>query len=348
MALFQPAGAGDKAPAVWLAPMAGFTDAAMRLVCHRHGAALAFTEMACSTALVRQPAATLRLLEKLPGEGPLAAHLFGSDPDEMAAAAEIAASLGRFVSIDLNAGCPMRKVAAKGSGVTLMRDPRLVAEIVRRMKNAQPLPVTLKTRLGLVPGEPLVFDVLRAAQDAGASAITVHARYAANIHSGPPDLAELARVVGCANIPVVGNGGIRCGRDALAMVRETGVSAVMVGRAALGNPRIFSRVANALALPQGEAWEDAEDEKKPAGHSRAYGDFLEHLEACENLQRQLEAAGNPRTQGVAAAFRCHLFRYFSGIPGAARLRAGLSQCREPGDIRRMVETAFTGHGLSSP
>ena len=313
------------APA-WLAPMAGFTDAAMRLVCHRRGASLAFTEMACSTALARQPAATLRLLEKLPGEGPLAAHLFGSDPGEMAVAAEIVASLGRFVSIDLNAGCPMRKVTAKGCGAALMEHPRLVAEILRRMKNAQPLPVTLKTRLGLVPGKPLVFEILQAAQDAGAVGITVHARYAANIHSGPPDLAELARVVGRAKIPVAGNGGIKNGHDALTMVRETGVGAVVIGRAALGNPRVFSDVASALALPQGAPRPHAE-------HSQAHGDFLEHLDACVRLQQQTGAL----VESVATAFRCHLFRYFSGMPGAARFRAGLSQCRTLEDIRGAVE-----------
>ncbi|MCL1887673.1 MAG: tRNA-dihydrouridine synthase family protein [Kiritimatiellaeota bacterium] len=312
---------------VWLAPMAGFTDAAMRLVCHRRGASLCFTEMACATALARQPAATLRLLEKLPGEGPVAAHLFGSDPDEMAAAAEIVAGLGRFVSIDVNAGCPMRKVTARGCGAALMPRPALVAEIIRRMKAAQPLPVTLKTRLGLVPGKPLAFDLLEAAQDAGAACVTIHARYAADIHSGPPDLATLARVVGRARIPVAGNGGIRGGRDARVMVRETGVSAVVIGRAALGDPRVFTRVASALDLPQ-EA--DDGEEAGPVDFARAHGDFLEHLDACEQLQRQLGDTGD---HAVVAAFRCHLFRYFSGMRGAAHFRAGLSQCRTLDDIR---------------
>ncbi len=331
--------------------MAGFTDAAMRCLSHHHGAALTYTEMVNASGLLRQSDSTWHLLEKLPGEGPLVAHLYGADPDEMAAAAEKVAALNRFVAIDLNAGCPVRKIAAKGCGAALMPHPGLIAKILRRMGDAQPLPVTLKTRLGLVPETPLAFDLLAATQDAGASAITFHARYASQFHSGPADLALLARVVERARIPVIGNGGIRNARDAFVMLRETHVAALMIGRAAMGNPWLFADVAKVFRDAAPEALPDTFEHPAPRV---LYDTLLQHIDASLELHRQIHANHKiparalPPERAVAMAFRCHLFRYLSGLRGSAHLRAGLSQYQTLDDIRDAARRCLDEHLAAHP
>lgn len=263
---------------VFLAPMAGFTDAAMRRVCHQCGAGLTYTEMVNATGILHDSGKTWQLLETLPGEGPVVAHLYGSEPQVLADAAARVAATGRFVAIDLNAGCPMRKITTNGSGAALMKDPDRIGRIVAAMVSATSLPITVKTRIGRHPDRVLGMDILRAVESAGGAAITFHGRFASQEHSGDVRLDLLADLKRASRIPVIGNGGIRTAADARQMFRETGVDAVMIARGALGNPWIFRETANALAAspPLPTAC------PQPRESSQTQNEFP-HLIRCENL-----------------------------------------------------------------
>jgi len=318
-----------------LAPMAGFTDAAMRRVAHAFGAALTYTEMVSAAGLLRAGARTWPLLETLPGEGPVVAHLYGAEPEEMAAAAAAVWRAGRFVAVDVNAGCPVRRITANGCGAALMPHPGRIGRIVAAMRAAMPLPVTVKTRVGLQPDRVLVQEILRAAEEAGGAALAVHGRFASRMHGGAVALDLLAAVRRDARIPVIGNGGVRSPADALRMVRETGVDAVMVGRAAMGNPWILREIAAALACP---------DAAPPSSIRPDVADvravLVRHLDAVRELQIRARQWNPGRAldpeAAVALAFRSHLFRYLTGMAGAARIRGRM---RELSDTRAILAAA---------
>jgi nifR3 family TIM-barrel protein len=343
---------------VFLAPMAGFTNAAMRRVCHRFGAALTYTEMINAVGVRRAADKTWHLLETLPGEGPVVAHLYGSDPAALAEAAARVGALGRFVAIDLNAGCPMHKVTSKGAGAALMRQPELIGRIVAAMSAATALPITVKTRIGPHPDKVVVLEILRAVEAAGGAAITVHGRFATQEHSGEVRLDLLAEVKRASSIPVIGNGGIRNTADALQMFRETGVDAVMIARGATGNPWIFREISAALA-PQtsvshvrtcetdGVATVDRDGVRTPPRDLQEIRAVLEeHLAGELELQRQIRAhfrlpsrALSPEPAAVAT-FRCHIFRYLHGLKGSSYVRGHLNTMRTLDDIRAALDGCF--------
>jgi len=328
-------------PSVLLAPMAGFTDAAMRRVSHAFGAALTYTEMVNATGILRAADKTWHLLEVLPSEGPVVAHLYGSEPEEMAAAAAAVWRTGRFVALDINAGCPVRKITANGCGSALMPQPDRIGRIVSAMRAASPLPVTVKTRVGLTPDRVLIHEILRAVEEAGAAALALHARFATQMHSGAVALDLLAAVKQRARIPIIGNGGIRSAADAVRMVRESGVDAVMIGRAAMGNPWLFREAATALATPDAEP----PPPQRPAlTEIRAI--LTDHLAAAHELQIQIRT--NHRLPNwalapdaaIAMTFRSHLFRYLSGLAGAAQLRGHLCDYTNTVDILAAVDVCL--------
>ena len=329
-----------------LAPMAGFTDAAMRRICHRAGAALTYTEMINATGALRAADKTWHLLETFADEGPVVAHLYGSDPQTLAAAAARVAATGRFVAIDLNAGCPMRKITANGAGAALMHDPSLIGRIVAAMRAATTLPVTVKTRLGPHPEQPVVVEILRAVEDAGGAALTVHGRFTSQEHSGDVQLDLLAAVKRASHIPVIGNGGIRSVADAQRMFRETGVDAVMIARGATGNPWLFGEIAAALSAPPGAAPADphAQPALRPLHEIRA---MLEaHLAGEVELRCQIQERHRlpswslPPEQATVTTFRCHLFRYLRGLRGAAHVRGQLNAIHTLDEIRRALDGCF--------
>lgn len=318
-----------------LAPMAGFTNAAMRRICHQHGALMTFTEMVSAIGLLRAGEKTWRLLETLPHEAPVVAHLYGSEPGALAEACNMVSRTGRFCAIDLNAGCPVRKVTASGAGAALLHHPQRIYDILRAMRKATDLPLTIKTRPGPSPALVTIFEILEAAHCAGADAIAVHARFSSRGHSGAPDLALLAKIKARAKIPVLGNGGIISAQDAFTMVRETGVDGVMVARGALGNPWIFSEIARYARGIRGETNRD------PAQIAVA---LRAHLKAEAELweQEQKRQGGtmdaSVRDTYLATAFRTHLYRYLRGLQGAARLRANLRFIRTTADIQTALES----------
>ena len=238
-----------------LAPMAGVTDAAMRLLCCGQGAAWAVSEMLSAKGWVcsggRNRAAN-DLLERLPGEGVVGLQLFGSEPAYIAEAARQLADRG-FQFFDLNFGCPAPKITGNGEGSAMMREPGKIGAVVKALVEATSLPVTAKIRSGWDADSINAVEVAKICEDSGASAIAVHARTRAQQYSGKADWTVIRDVKRAVSVPVFGNGDVRSGADALRMMDETGCDAVIVGRAAQGNPWIFREIAAALrgeiALP---------------------------------------------------------------------------------------------------
>ncbi len=307
-----------------LAPLADFTDAPFRLLCRQGGADATYTEMVSAAALAHGHAPTRRLLELLPGEGPVACQIFGADARDVAYATKYITDLGRFTEINLNAGCPMRTVTRAGAGSKLMEDPPKIARLLEAMVSNTTLPVTLKTRLGPHPGDTSIFEILSLAEKAGARGLLLHARYTSQCHGGPVHLDTLARVVEAASISVVGNGSVVDAATAKAMA-QTGVAGILIGRAALPDPDIFARLKGLPVAPP-----------DPATRARR------HLELILAFHRQLvehfPAEPLPRLDGYAAIkMHTHLFRYFNGRPGAAKLRARLNAVRTLDEIYSILK-----------
>lgn len=231
-----------------LAPMAGVTDAAMRLLCHEQGAAWAVSEMLSAKGWVfsggRNRAAN-DLLARLPGEGVVGLQLFGSEPEYIAEAGRQLSDRG-FQFFDLNFGCPAPKITGNGEGSAMMLHPEKIGAVVRALADATPLPVTAKIRSGWDADHINAVEVAQICADNGAVAVAVHARTRMQQYSGEADWQVIARVKRAVQVPVFGNGDVRSGADALRMLEETGCDGVIVGRAAQGNPWLFREIAAAL------------------------------------------------------------------------------------------------------
>ncbi len=310
-----------------LAPLADFTDAPFRKMCFDFGADMAYTEMVSAAALAHGHAATRILLESLPGEGPLGCQIFGANPSDVANAAKIV-SLPQFCEINLNAGCPMDKVTRSGAGAKLAESPEKVYELLVAIKENTSLPITLKTRLGPNPHKTTVFELVDAAYRAGCSGVTVHARWTSQLHGGDTHLDLLAEAVRRSPIPVTGNGSIRTRNDLQAML-ATGIDAVMIGRAAIAEPEIFS-------LLRGKR-------KEPPSMERARRLFTSHMgyliDFHAKLVAHLTGCRIPElNQFVALKARTHLSRYFAGTPGAAAIRASFNTAKTIADILAILDS----------
>ncbi|MBR2938678.1 MAG: tRNA-dihydrouridine synthase family protein, partial [Kiritimatiellae bacterium] len=187
-----------------LAPLAGFTDAAFRRLCFEGGADFAYTEMVSAAGLAHGSSPTQQLMETMPGEGALGCQIFGANESDVAYAA--GAVPDRFSEINLNAGCPVRKVVKEGAGAKLAEDPEKVYRLLRAMKGSTRLPVTLKTRLGPRPDRNLSLELLDAAERAGVAGVVFHARFTSQMHGGATHLDLLAEIAARAKVPVTGNG----------------------------------------------------------------------------------------------------------------------------------------------
>lgn len=279
---------------VFLAPMAGVTDFPFRLLCREMGCALAFTEMVSAKGMLLAPPgnrAARELLLTSPQEGPVALQLFGREPQTVAEAARRLAGDGRFCLVDLNMGCPAPKIAGSGEGSGLLREPELAVRVAEAVVRASPVPVTVKLRTGW-DGDSLVYEDLgRRLQDAGVSALTLHARTRRQFYAGRADWDAIARLKRAVSIPVIGNGDVTCLQDARRMMEQTGCDAAMIGRAAMGNPWVFAG-------------------RDPSPRERVEG-ALRHA-------RMLMAF-----KGEAVAMRemrGHVACYVRGLHGAARIR----------------------------
>ncbi len=229
---------GDKP--VMLAPMEDVTDASFRLICKEMGCDLTYTEFVSADALIRNIAATTRKLEINPAERPTAIQIYGREPEVMAQAARIAAE-ARPDFIDINFGCPVKKVAGKGAGAGLLRDVPKLLEITRAVVNAVDQPVTVKTRLGWDHDSKIIDTLALQLQDCGISALTIHGRTRSQLYSGEADWEAIARVKALPDleIPVIGNGDICTPEQLVKAFEYSGVDGIMVGRASIGAPWIF-------------------------------------------------------------------------------------------------------------
>ncbi len=229
-----------------LAPMAGVTDWAYRTVCAELGAALTVTEMVSSRALVYQDKKSVGLLKKTP-MGICGAQIFGNDPEIMAKGAQLALGHSGCDFIDINMGCPMPKIVNNGDGSALMKDPQLAGRIVRAVVDAVDVPVTVKTRIGWDRGSINVVELAKIVEDNGAAALAVHGRTKSMLYSGRADWDTIREVKQSISIPVIANGDIFGGKEAVQCLERTGADMVMIGRSAFGNPWVFREANEALA-----------------------------------------------------------------------------------------------------
>ena len=308
-----------------LAPMAGVSEAPFRQICRTMGADVVLSEFLSSEAIRRRIRNTLEGAEFEERERPIGIQIYGSDPDAMAEAAALITEHYRPEFIDINFGCPVKKVVQRNGGSGCLRDMGLVARIIRAVIGATHLPVTVKTRSGWdeLSRDPVAIALRM--QDAGARAFTLHARTRTQMFSGKARWDEIARVVEALEIPVIGNGDIETAADIVRMREHTRCAGVMVGRGAFGNPWIFHDAQALLAGDPAGAPPDAAERFRVA---------LEHARLALRLQ------GDSRKTVIE--FRKHLGWYTRGLHGASELRQRLFQ------VESMVEAEAIFLGYLEP
>ena len=274
---------------VWLAPMAGYTDAAFRAVCAKQGARLCFTEMASADALSRDNGTTFRLLERSPDESLTGFQIFGASPSVAAAAVRRIAPLCPAI-VDLNCGCSVPKVLKADCGALLLRDPALIGSIVAAMKSETDIPVSVKLRLGWDASKLTYLSCAEAAVKAGASLVTLHSRTRAQGFSGAAQWNHLRTLKEECPVPVIGSGDLFSAQDCRRMIATTGCDGVMIARGCLGNPFIFSQTE---ALLQGRPAEarvgPLERLSLALSHLRMLADSVGEDKACRDMRKHFVA-----------------------------------------------------------
>lgn len=306
--------------AICLAPMAGITDLPFRTIVREFGCSLAFTEMVSATGLVRGMSKTCRYLDSSLGDRPLGVQLFGSDPETLAEATRMAVERGADL-VDMNMGCPVKKVVKTGSGAALMRDPQRAAAILQAMRKATDLPFTLKIRAGWRPGEVNALAIGRIAEDCGVDAVILHPRTVDQGFSGKADWRLIAALKEQLRIPVIGSGDVRLPEDAVRMFRETGCDGVMVGRGVLGNPWLIRNILYRLS---------GRDFFKPS-----------LAERTEIIRRHLATAVEYYGEKVGTRdFRKHLLWYTKGLRGGAQFRAAAGKITDLASVGKFLQDYF--------
>ena len=306
---------------VVLAPMAGVTDLPFRLLCRRMGAGLVCMEMVSAKAIFYNNKNTEELLEIHPEETPASLQLFGSDPKILADMAKRIEERP-FSILDFNMGCPVPKVVNNGEGSALMKEPRLVEEILSGLVRAVDKPVTVKIRKGFDQAHCNAVEIARIAENCGVAAIAVHGRTREQYYSGQADWDIIRQVKQAVGIPVIGNGDVDSPERAKAMLEYTGCDGVMIGRAAQGNPWIFRDTVSFLETGTVPAPPDRQEKKSVV---------LEHA----NLQLRIKGEYT-----AVREMRKHLAWYTTGMPHSARFRQTINSMESFAELIRGVETIF--------
>lgn len=310
----------DPSPILALAPMAGITDWPMRLLCAEQGCNYTTTEMVSAMGYLTAPDSLYvyqYLLAVHHDEPRPAVQLFGHHPDLMGQAAQRLSELGRFSAIDINMGCPARKVTGSGSGSALMRDLPLCAQIITAVRKSTVLPVTVKMRLGWDDDHLCAPELAHIAQECGADLLTVHGRTREQQYAGQADWQAVARVKQAVRIPVLLNGDIISADSALRALRETGCDGLAIGRGALGNPFLFAQIRAALA-----------------GQPVVYPTFEQVVETAIRHGEMMRAW--KQEHAAVTEMRKHMCWYIHGRRGAARLRTQLTALDNLDDVYALL------------
>ena len=304
-----------------LAPMAGVSDLPFRLLCKEQGAGLVCMEMISAKAIFYQNKNTESLLEIHPDEGNVSLQLFGSDPKIMS---EMAKKIEErpFSILDVNMGCPVPKVVNNHEGSALMKNPKLVGEIVTALVKAIEKPVTIKIRAGFSDNDRNAVEIAKIAQECGASAVAVHGRTREQYYSGNADWDIIAQVKDALSIPVIGNGDVVDGKSAKALLEATGCDGIMIGRALQGNPFLFREISHYL--------ETGQELQKPT-RQEIKDTIIKHSKLMLEYKGEYIAVREMRK---------HVSWYSTGIPGAAKLRAKVNEMETMDDIIAIASEIF--------
>lgn len=300
---------------VVLAPMAGISNTSYRTIIKEMGAGLIYAEMVSDKAIMFDNDRTIELLKMRESERPIAQQIFGSDEDSFVIAAKKIVELMHPDILDINMGCPVPKIALKSqAGASLLKDPDKIEKIVRSVVNAVNIPVTVKIRSGWDSNTINCVEVAKRIENAGASAITLHARTRAQGYSGSADWSLIKKVKEAVSIPVIGNGDIKTCYDAKKMLEETGCDAVMIGRGVLGNPWLIKECVDYL-----------EDGTLPQRVSAK--------EKMQMLKRHFELLCKDKGEKLALLeIRTHALWYIKGLPGSASIKNQICQTKSSTEL----------------
>ena len=316
---------------LFLAPMAGVSEAPFRRLCRRFGADVVVSEFLSSEGLRRGRERTFRMAEFDASERPIGIQIFGAEPAAMAEAAALVTEAFAPEFVDINFGCPVKKVVKRNGGSGCLKDLGLVARIIRAVVDATPLPVTVKIRSGWDEAHRDPVGIALRCQDAGARALTLHARIRTEMFSGTARWGEIADVVRALDIPVIGNGDVKSAEDVVRIREETGCAGVMIARGSFGNPWLF-RDARALLDGRPVPPEPTPEER--------FATALEHARLTLALE-----GDTPKT---VLEFRKHLGWYVRGLPGAAHLRERLHRVESLAEVERIFSAYLaTGDVLAA-
>lgn len=304
-----------------LAPVAGISFLPFRLIAKEFGAGLCFTEMVSSEALVRNNKKTAPLLNTDPSEKPIGGQIFGANPETMVRAASILENMG-FDIIDINAGCPVKKITKNNAGAALMKNPKLLRQILLEVRKKISVPLTLKFRSGWNANSINAVEIAKLAEDSGVDAITIHPRTAAQLFTGKADWNIIRDVKEAVKIPVIGNGDILSPEDAITMINLTGCDGVMIGRGAFGNPWIFKNILSLLS--------EENEIKKPSTEERGKV-LLRLLDHCVRLMGDKQAFTRMRKQYPW---------YAKNMTGASVFRNAVFQKNSIKDVKEEIEKFF--------